>query len=470
LLTVIAALSAIAYVQMRTEIVDGVNMELEAAVRGNREALSRWMAQRRDAIEATAGRLSAASDPIPFLIAGKDAGRFDQTFVGSADKQMIYNLADKKPAEGYDPTARPWYKMASEAKGTVVTAPYISSSTKKLGITVARPVEGSVQAAVVGGDISLEEIVAVVKAIELRGAGYAFLATRDGKIVAHAKPESALKPVAEVLPGFDASILQSTDEKIALREFEIDGSAKYVVTSPIVGVDWVLCAVVDKATILSPLRSLLGVLVFAGLVVALLGAALANLALSRLLKGLFGLRDALTEISSGQGDLTRKLTADSKDEIGQTAAAFNRFIDTLRGMFIEVRENASSLNAGIDSLNGVTRTMAADSERQAETLSSTAATIEEITVSINHIADNAQQAEKTARQTGEVSRHSAGATSPDSWVDWQSRGRRTKGAHASPHFAGRSRGDFIDQRRGGNPRAHCRIGRTSASGRRCSVR
>ena len=404
LLTVIAALSGMSYREMRSEIVAGVSHEIEAAVRGNREALSRWIIQRRDAIDATATRLVSGGDPIPFLLAGKDAGRFDQLFVGYGDKRMIYNLADKQPPEGYDPTARPWYKQASDAKGTVVTPPYISASTKKLGITIARPVEGE-GAGVVGGDISLEEIVDLVKAIQLRGDGYAFLATRDGKIVAHSAPDSALKPVAEIMPGFDASILQSADDKFVLREFPIDGRTKFVITSSITGVDWVLCAVVDKSAILSPLKSLLGMLALSGLIIAVLGALLANAALSRLLKDLFGLRDALTEISSGQGDLTRKLSANSRDEIGQTAAAFNRFIESLRTMFIEVRENASSLNAGIDSLNGVTQSIATDSERQADTLTTTAATIEEITVSINHIADNAKQAERTASQTGEVSQH-----------------------------------------------------------------
>ena len=192
----------------------------------------------------------------------------------------------------------------------------------------------------------------------------------------------------------------------------IDGQGKYVVASSIPGVDWVLGAVVDQATVLSPLRSLLVVLVVAGLFIAVLGAALANVVLARLLRGLFGLRDALTEISSGQGDLTRKLPEESSaanDEIGQTASAFNHFLDSLRGMFIEVRENAVSLNSGIDSLDGVTRSLARESERQAETLSSTAATIEEITVSINHIAENAKQAEATAAHTGEVSRHSVAA-------------------------------------------------------------
>ena len=409
LAVVIAGLSGIAYWQMRAEIVDGVGKEIETAVHGNREALARWMDQRYNAIEATASRLAQAADPIPFLTAGKDAGRFDQTFAGYADKRMIYHLPDKKPPEGYDPTARPWYKLATEQKATVATAPYIFASTKKPGITVARGFEHEGQPGVVGGDISLEEIIAIVNSIKLRGDGYAFLATRDGKIVAHTKPDSALKPVGEVVAGFDASLLQAQGDRIALRELNLDGTDKYVAIAPVGGVDWALCVVVDKATILSPLRALLGVLVLAGLVIAALGALCASFALARLLKGLFGLRDALAEISTGQGDLTRKLPVSSNDEIGHTATAFNRFLDSLRHMFLDVREKVDSLFAGIDSLNGVTRSMADESKRQAETLSSTAATIEQITVSINHIADNARQAEQTATRTGEVSLHSVGA-------------------------------------------------------------
>ncbi|SFN40205.1 methyl-accepting chemotaxis sensory transducer with Cache sensor [Formivibrio citricus] len=410
LMTVIASLSGIAYWRMRAEIVEGVNKEIETAVRGNRETLARWMAQRRDAIEAMSQQLPAAHhQPLPFLTAGKVAGRFDLTYVGYGDKRMVYHLADKKPAAGYDPTARPWFKAAAEKKDTVATAPYIFASTGKPGITVARSFESNGLQAVVGGDISLEEIITIVNSIALRGDGYAFLSTRDGKIVAHSKPGSALKPVAEIMPGFDASVVQSASDKIALQESKIEGQSKYVATSSIAGTDWVLCTVVDKTGILAPLRSLLWGLSLTSLAIIVLGAGIASLVLSRLLQGLFRLRDALIEISSGQGDLTRKLAVDSQDEIGQTASAFNRFIDSLRGMFIDVRESTVSLNTGVDSLDGVTRSMAEKSEQQTETLNATAATIEEITVSISHIADNAQQAEQTATKTGEISRHATGS-------------------------------------------------------------
>jgi len=278
LIIVIAVLSG----QMRTEIISGIRQEVETAVHANRTAMTYWVAQRRDAIEATAARLATANDPIPFLIAGKDAGRFDQTFLGYGNKRMVYHLADKKPPEGYDPTVRPWYMEAEASKATIITAPYISASTKQLCITVARSVVSPQMPKVVGGDISLEEIIRLVNSIELRGQGYAFLATRDGKIVAHSQPYSALKPVEEVIPGFDAAILKAADGNHPIpHEFVSAGIPKYVTAASIPGADWVLCLVVDRGMAFSPLRYLLWGLVLAGLALAFLGMPLARFRNSR---------------------------------------------------------------------------------------------------------------------------------------------------------------------------------------------
>jgi methyl-accepting chemotaxis protein len=65
------------------------------------------------------------------------------------------------------------------------------------------------------------------------------------------------------------------------------------------------------------------------------------------------------------------------------------------------------MDTAVLSLKQATRTLSADSLKQADLSSSTAATIEEITVSINHIADNAQAVESSAIDTGRVSQESA---------------------------------------------------------------
>lgn len=60
LVAAVALLSGLSYWQMRTEIVVGVDKEgVDSAIRGNREALSRWLAQRRDAIDAAANGSSS---------------------------------------------------------------------------------------------------------------------------------------------------------------------------------------------------------------------------------------------------------------------------------------------------------------------------------------------------------------------------------------------------------------------------
>ena len=389
---VVAALTSLAYQEMREEIVTGVTYEIESAVRGNREAISRWSEQRRDAMSAAAARLNdGATDPRPFLNTGKDAGRFEQTFAGYADKRMLYNLADKKAAEGYDPTSRPWYKLAVEKRVAIATEPYVFASTKKLGITFARAFESHGVTGVVGGDITLEDVIAIVTRIQLRGDGYAFLATRDGKVVAHAKPDSTLKPVAEVMPGFDAAALQNAGDTIALREMTIDGRTKYVAVTSIPGADWALAAVIDKAAILAPLTTLLWSLILSGVLVAALGAVATHFALARLLKDLFGLRDALTEIASGQGDLTRQLPVTARDEIGQTAEAFNRFIASLRTMFLEVRDNATQLNSGIDDLSGDIDQISSEVGRLATTLDSLGRRSSEMNSIIAAIREIAEQ-------------------------------------------------------------------------------
>ena len=115
----IAVLSALAYQRMRSEIIHGVQQELDAAIAGNGEALGRWLAQRRDAIQATANRLGDvdASAPYQFLQQGKDAVGFDQTFAGYADKAMRYHTPDKLAADG---------KTLDEQEADAIRAPVIA--------------------------------------------------------------------------------------------------------------------------------------------------------------------------------------------------------------------------------------------------------------------------------------------------------------------------------------------------------
>lgn len=51
---------------------------------------------------------------------------------------------------------------------------------------------------------------------------------------------------------------------------------------------------------------------------------------------------ALNDIADGDGDLTQRLKVQSKDEVGQLAAAFNRFVERIQSVVSQVGRPATS--------------------------------------------------------------------------------------------------------------------------------
>ena len=123
------------------------------------------------------------------------------------------------------------------------------------------------------------------------------------------------------------------------------------------------------------------------------------------------LNELMLSLTSGQGDLTIRLPVESSDEIGQIASHFNTFMGQLRDMFLAVREDTVRLVAGVDKIDNMANKLAQDADHQSDLAASTAATIEEITTSSNHIAASTQDADAAVRKTGRDSVDSADAVS-----------------------------------------------------------
>lgn len=119
------------------------------------------------------------------------------------------------------------------------------------------------------------------------------------------------------------------------------------------------------------------------------------------------LNQLMLSLTTGYGDLTVVLPVESADETGQIAQHFNTFMSQLHTMFLAVREDTVRLTSGVAKIDAMANKIANDANTQSELAASTAATIEQITVSINHIADNTQDADIAVRKTGKDSSDSA---------------------------------------------------------------
>jgi methyl-accepting chemotaxis protein len=167
--------------------------------------------------------------------------------------------------------------------------------------------------------------------------------------------------------------------------------------------DWVLGVAMQRQVVLAPLDTLLVGIVAVLAVATAAAAGIASMVLARLLSGLRRIRHALAEIAQGEGDLTARLEIDSEDEIGKVARAFNTFLGRLHQMFRSLNDEAARLTGGVRSLEATMGTIAAESSQLADISSSNAATIEQITVAVSHIADNAGDADRLMHETGELS-------------------------------------------------------------------
>ena len=88
------------------------------------------------------------------------------------------------------------------------------------------------------------------------------------------------------------------------------------------------------------------------------------------------------------GDLSRRVAVKSKDEVGQTAVAFNALIDNFSGIIRRVLDGVDKINKTTSHIAATSSEVAGGSRAQSEAVSSTAAAVGAVTASINSVADN----------------------------------------------------------------------------------
>ena len=111
--------------------------------------------------------------------------------------------------------------------------------------------------------------------------------------------------------------------------------------------------------------------------------------------------DAVTRIERDL-DFTARIPAMRDDEIGKMAAAFNRLIDTLQGNLSSLAESARAVAQSSSQLSDNSHQVAQASAQQSEKASGMAASVEQMTVSINHVGDRAGEANALSADSGRL--------------------------------------------------------------------
>ncbi len=145
-------------------------------------------------------------------------------------------------------------------------------------------------------------------------------------------------------------------------------------------------------------RSML-ILLLVGLIV---GGSASLMIVRTIIRPLKQIQAVIGEIEK-TSDFTRRVAVNNMDEVGQTARSFNSLMETLQGTLHQIMDNVSQVSATAQSLSSSAAQTAASSARQSEAASAMAATVEQVTVSIVHVSDNARTALEISRKSGDLS-------------------------------------------------------------------
>jgi methyl-accepting chemotaxis protein len=140
---------------------------------------------------------------------------------------------------------------------------------------------------------------------------------------------------------------------------------------------------------------------------ALLGLMLIWYAAFRITRPLQLLTRVMEDISLGEGDLTRRLSVQSRDEIGQLATAFNRFVERIHHSIREVSSAALGVNEGAKRVLLASNSSLSNFDEQSTRTNSVAAAINQLGAAAQEIAHNASDASQqasAARQQAEDGR------------------------------------------------------------------
>ncbi|MFV3307497.1 HAMP domain-containing protein, partial [Pseudomonas sp. NY15181] len=362
---------------------EDLTRQVKTALEGNPELLGLYVAFEPNALDGKDQLFAGQAE-----IGSNDAGRFSlywsQATPGQLESEATNEamLADTTPGPSGAPY-NAWFTCPKTTGQPCVLDPYFDEAggRKLLMTSIAFPLEldGKI-VGVMGLDISLEKLQEISRqgAQELYdGQGKVSIISAAGLLAGHSADAKLLgKKLQEVYPQQGAQLLQSiaSDREQVLRQ---DAHLRVIEPlQPIPGSKpWAVLLEVPEQTLLGPAITLQQQLdeqrtqgtlsqIGFGLIAVLIGLFAMWLTARGVTRPILGVAAMLRNIASGEGDLTKRLDYAGKDELGELAGWFNRFLDKLQPIIRDVKSSVHDARATADQSSEIASQTSAGMQQQ----------------------------------------------------------------------------------------------------------
>ncbi len=111
---------------------------------------------------------------------------------------------------------------------------------------------------------------------------------------------------------------------------------------------------------------------------------------------------SLEDIAGGEGDLTRRLTVNSNDEIGALASGFNQFVSKLQGIVTQISTSVSGAKLNAEEASSISQRTNQGMQQQFAEIDLVASASAQLASTAQEVANSASQAVNSAKEANDA--------------------------------------------------------------------
>lgn len=353
LFTIVIAISIVTFIaarQMRQAIVQQADSSADYQLKYAVSEIEQFIAKREEVMNALAiSSEILESDqekltPMLIQILKNDPMLTSVYIVSSLDGSIfLYQNVDGVYEEWVAPDSldfrdRSWYQNSLLSDKAVFTDPYVDVVTNKLVVTASRVVkdENGLVVGAVGADILIDSLAEFISTMKFGHTGYALMHDKAGTIMAHANKDALGQNAIHFQPELNDIVKHMLDGESGKTKLELNNISNILYFSSIPELGWGIALAVPEKEYNAAYTKTIYLVIIYSLITLVAFGLLIRILTKRFTKPLLGVVENLKDIAKGEGDLTKRINIQSRDEIGQAADAFNRFAAKLQAIIKDI--------------------------------------------------------------------------------------------------------------------------------------
>ena len=327
--------------------------------------------------------------------------------VGFEDGESYWNqTSDIWPDHSFigDIKEQSYYQLARRSAGVAITEPY--DDTIEFWISIVHKIKNGM----ISVDMRLGFLNELVETSEDMPGTVAFILNHDTTVLASSSNAVETKVLATKYPWLKEAVLGAVSQESSVQPYQVDGVDKLLFTYRIKVADknWYYALGLDTEIAYARLAKAKEYAIISTLVATLISVVLVFILLQIIYRPILALKETITGLSQGNGDLTQRLDVNSSDDLGQIADGINRFIASLQSMILQIKDATAALNDNIYRLKDQSEHNAAILDGHVQETEQIVTAIEEMNATAGSMANdvaNTAQLTHSANNAGYESKH-----------------------------------------------------------------